>query len=43
MVLCIEPRIAVDDRWLLGNEDMVVVTAQGGRPLTRFPKEPLEL
>jgi Xaa-Pro aminopeptidase len=43
MVLCIEPRIAVDDRWLLGNEDMVVVTPDGGRPLTRFPKEPLEL
>jgi Xaa-Pro aminopeptidase len=43
MVLCIEPRIAVEDRWLLGNEDMVVVTPNGGRPLTRFPKEPLEL
>lgn len=43
MVLCIEPRIAIDDRWLLGNEDMVVVTPDGGRPLTRFPKEPLEL
>jgi Xaa-Pro aminopeptidase len=43
MVLCIEPRIAVDDRWLLGNEDMVVVTPDGGKPLTRFPKEPLEL
>ena len=43
MVLCIEPRISVDDRWLLGNEDMVVVTPDGGRPLTRFPKEPLEL
>ena len=43
MVLCIEPRISVDDRWLLGNEDMVVVTPDGGHPLTRFPKEPLEL
>ena len=43
MVLCIEPRIAVDDRWLLGNEDMVVVTPEGGRPLTLFPKLPLEL
>jgi len=43
MVLCIEPRISVDDRWLLGNEDMVVVTPKGGRSLTRFPKEPLEL
>jgi Xaa-Pro aminopeptidase len=43
MVLCIEPRISIDDRWLLGNEDMVVVTPNGGQPLTRFPKEPLEL
>ena len=43
MVLCIEPRIAVDDRWLLGNEDMVVVTPQGGQALTHFPKEPLEI
>jgi Xaa-Pro aminopeptidase len=43
MVLCIEPRIAVDNRWLLGNEDMVVVTPQGGRALTSYPKEPLEL
>jgi Xaa-Pro aminopeptidase len=43
MVLCIEPRIAVDGRWLLGNEDMVVVTPQGGRTLTKFPKQPLEI
>ena len=43
MALCIEPRIALDNRWLLGNEDMVVVTPQGGRALTKFPKEPLEL
>lgn len=43
MVLCIEPRIAVDGRWLLGNEDMVLVTPQGGRTLTKFPKQPLEI
>ena len=42
MVLTIEPRIALDG-WLLGNEDMIVVTPDGGRPLTHFPKDTLEL
>jgi Xaa-Pro aminopeptidase len=42
MAITIEPRIAVDG-WLLGNEDMVVVTPEGGRLLSEFPKVPLEL
>jgi Xaa-Pro aminopeptidase len=41
MVLAIEPRLSNDDIYLLGNEDMVVVTNTGGVALTRFPKEPL--
>lgn len=43
MVLAIEPRLALDDMYLLGNEDMVLVTEDGGRALTQFPKTPLEL
>ena len=43
MVLAIEPRIAVDDACLFGNEDMVHVTKEGGVSLTAFPREPLEI
>jgi Xaa-Pro aminopeptidase len=43
MVLAIEPRLTCDDIYLLGNEDMTLVTNSGGVPLTEFPKEPLEL
>ncbi len=43
MVLAIEPRLALDDMYLVGNEDMVWVTEDGGKPLTAFPKTPLEL
>ena len=43
MVLAVEPRIAVDDTYLFGNDDMVHVTSEGGVSLTRFPKEPLEI
>lgn len=43
MVLAIEPRLEVNGRFLVGNEDMVVVTPQGGRALTLFPTDPLEL
>lgn len=39
MTLAIEPRIAVD-RYIIGHEDVVVVTAGGGRALNRFPKRP---
>jgi len=41
MVLAVEPRLTCDDIYLLGNEDMVLVTPQGGVALTEFPKEPL--
>lgn len=43
MLLAIEPRIAIDDMYLLGNEDMVLVTEEGGKPLTAFARTPLEL
>jgi Xaa-Pro aminopeptidase len=43
MVLAIEPRLTCDGIYLMGNEDMVVVTHAGGVPLTAFPKEPLEI
>ena len=43
MVLAIEPRLTCDDIYLLGNEDMVLVTQAGGVALTEFPKEPLEI
>jgi Xaa-Pro aminopeptidase len=38
MVLAIEPRIAVEERYLMGVEDMVLVTDHGGEALTRFEK-----
>jgi Xaa-Pro aminopeptidase len=37
MVLAIEPRLALENRWLVGVEDMVVVTEAGGVSLNRFP------
>lgn len=43
MVLAIEPRIAIQAMYLLGNEDMVLITDAGGKPLTKFDKTPLEL
>ena len=43
MVITVEPRIALNDEYLFGNEDMVLVTADGAEPLTTFPKTPLEL
>lgn len=43
MVLAIEPRLAVAGKHLVGNEDMVVVTPQGGQSLTHFPTDPLVL
>lgn len=38
MVLAIEPRISVQDMYLLGSEDMVLVTEIGGEPLTKCEK-----
>ena len=43
MVLAIEPRLAVDNIYLFGNEDMVHVTKNGGVSFSSFPKEPLEI
>lgn len=43
MVITVEPRLALDDAWLFGNEDMVLVTADGCETLTNYPVEPLEL
>jgi Xaa-Pro aminopeptidase len=43
MTLAIEPRIAMDDLYLFGNEDVVLITESGGVPLNQFPKQPLEL
>lgn len=42
MILAIEPRIAVEN-YLFGIEDMVLVSQEGGVPLTQFPREPLEI
>jgi Xaa-Pro aminopeptidase len=43
MVLAVEPRLALDEMYLVGVEDMVVVTEAGGVSLNRFEKEPLEI
>jgi Xaa-Pro dipeptidase len=43
MVLAIEPRVSLNDVYLFGIEDMVLVTEDGGVPLTQFPKRPLEI
>jgi Xaa-Pro aminopeptidase len=42
MVFTVEPRLTLDSEWLYGNEDMVLVTADGCESLTTFPREPLE-
>ena len=42
MTLAIEPRIEVGD-YLVGHEDVVLVTPDGGESLNQFPKQPLEL
>jgi Xaa-Pro aminopeptidase len=42
MVLAIEPRVT-DGRYLYGNEDMTLITEDGGVPLTRFDKLSLEI
>ena len=41
MTLAIEPRIEVDG-YLIGHEDVVLVTPEGGESLNRFPKEPFQ-
>jgi Xaa-Pro aminopeptidase len=38
MILAIEPRIAVEHRYLMGVEDMVLVTDSGAEALTRYEK-----
>ncbi len=43
MVLAIEPRVSLNDIYLFGIEDMVLITEEGGVPLTQFPKTPLEI
>ena len=43
MVITVEPRIALDGRFLLANEDMVLVTDKGGIAFGSFPREPLAL
>lgn len=43
MVLAVEPRLALGEMYLVGVEDMVVVTESGGVSLNRFEKEPFEL
>ena len=43
MVITVEPRVTVDGEYLVGNEDMVLVTGAGSEALTHFAKEPLEL
>ena len=43
MVLALEPRLALGGQYLLGVEDMVVVTESGGVSLNGFEKEPFEL
>jgi Xaa-Pro aminopeptidase len=43
MVITVEPRIALDGRFLFANEDMVLVTENGGVTFGSFPREPLAL
>ena len=43
MVLAIEPRLALGEMYLVGVEDMGLVTDAGGVSLNKFEKEPLEL
>ncbi len=43
MVLAIEPRVVVDGQYVIGVEDMVLITESGGETLTRFEKASLDL
>jgi Xaa-Pro aminopeptidase len=43
MVLAIEPRLALGEMYLVGVEDLVLVTESGGVSLNHFAKEPLEV
>jgi Xaa-Pro aminopeptidase len=43
MVLAIEPRIVVDDRYAIGLEDMVLVREADGESLNSFEKASLDL
>jgi Xaa-Pro aminopeptidase len=43
MFIALEPRVAIEGKWLLGNEDCVMVTENGGESFSKFPKTPLEL
>ena len=43
MVLAIEPRISIQSMYLVGNEDVVLVTEGGAEPMNHFEKTPLEL
>jgi len=43
MMITVEPRIILDGQWLMGNEDMVLVTESGADVLTTTPVDELEL
>ena len=43
MVMAIEPRVSLKDKYLLGIEEMVHITDDGGIPFTKFPNMPLEI
>jgi Xaa-Pro aminopeptidase len=43
MVLAVEPRVVIDDAYMFGVEDAVLVTDSGGESLNSFEKEPLEI
>ena len=38
MVITVEPRVVFEDRFLMANEDMCLVTPEGARSLTSFPR-----
>jgi Xaa-Pro aminopeptidase len=41
MVMAIEPRVSIDNIYVLGIEEMVLITSQGGVSLTQFERTPL--
>jgi Xaa-Pro aminopeptidase len=43
MVITVEPRLVYDGRFLMANEEMCLVTPEGGKPFDSFPRETLEL
>jgi Xaa-Pro aminopeptidase len=43
MVITVEPRLVHDGRFLMANENMCLVTPDGGKPFDTFPRDPLEL